>query len=135
MTDNHYVSETLQGNQHRVFLDGKFKTVQQGLTLVNRRESASFISVSFTHLSLIYLPHSYSPMSQGAGDSFMKLYKIIIGPMEHPRCFCCFVVAVLLIFKSSQTITFLQNDIILVVSYLHPFFFRFIFFSSASPQF
>ena len=35
VTDNHGVSGTPQGNQHRVLLDGKLKTVQQGLTLVN----------------------------------------------------------------------------------------------------
>ena len=43
--------------------------------------------------------------------------------MEHPSCFCCFVVEVSLIFKSSQTITFLQNDIQGVASYFSPYFF------------
>ena len=55
VTDNHCVSGTPQGNQHRVFLDGKLKTVQQGLTLVNRRKSVSFFHASWTHLSLMYL--------------------------------------------------------------------------------
>ena len=83
VTDNHCVSGTLQRNQHRVLLDGKFKMAQRGLSFVSRWESVSFFHASCTHQSLMYLPHSYSPMSQGAGYSFMKLYKIIIGPIEH----------------------------------------------------
>ena len=73
VTDNHCVSGTLQRNQHRVFLDVKLKMAQRGLSLVSRWESASFFPASCTHQSLMYLPHSYSPMSQGAGYSFMKL--------------------------------------------------------------
>ena len=53
---------------------------------------------------------------------FPFLNKIIFGPMEHPRCFCCFVIVVSQILKSSQTITFLQNDTQVVVSYLYPSF-------------
>ena len=36
---------------------GKFKTVQQDLTLVNRPKSVSFFRASWTHLSLMYLSH------------------------------------------------------------------------------